>query len=134
MSFFQNLFLFSSEWNTRLVPPNTNLSWSLPFTWKMPAVSRIWIWIDEWKVWCRYMNHCSFFCNTMHLIHEFRYRCYIFYYNIHINSLKIIRRQIPGDHCSGTESDPFLDTEKYQDHMDFELLKDHSLYQEFYYP
>ena len=28
MRFYQNLFLFSSEGNTRLVPPNTNLSLS----------------------------------------------------------------------------------------------------------
>jgi hypothetical protein len=36
-------------------------------------------------------------------------------------------------HCSGPESDPLQDTEKYQDNMNFQLLKDHNLYQEFYY-
>ena len=75
------------------------------------------------------MNHCSFFCYTMHLIHEFRYRCYMFDYMIRINSLKIIHRQIPEDHCSDSESDSLPDAKKYQDHMNCELLKDHSLYQ-----
>ena len=55
-------------------------------------------------------------------------------YMIRINSLKIIRRQIPEDHCSGSESDPLPDAEKYKDHLNCEILKDHSLYQEFYYP
>jgi len=58
----------------------------------------------------------------------------MFDYMIRINSLKIICRQIPEEHCSGSESDPLPDTEKYQDHMNFQLLTDHSLYQEFYYP
>ena len=58
----------------------------------------------------------------------------MFDYMIRINSLKIIRRQIPEDYCSGNKSDPLLDAEKYQDHMNCELLKDQSLYQEFYYP
>ena len=58
----------------------------------------------------------------------------MFDYMICINSLKIIRRQIAKDHHSGAESDPLPDAEKYQDHMNFELWKDHSLNQEFYYP
>ena len=58
----------------------------------------------------------------------------MFNYMIRINSLKIIRRQIPGDHCSAAESDTLPDTEKYQDHMNFEFLTEHILYQEFYYP
>ena len=61
-------------------------------------------------------------CDALH-IHEFRNRRYIFDDMKRINSFKMVRRKIPGQHYSGPESDLFPNTEKYQYLMIFNFLE-----------